>query len=369
MAEPAALITGLAVLTALGRGSRAQLAGVLDGVPAFTPVRRFDVSRRRAGVAATLADAGPLVDELARVVADACRDAGLDRAARAACPLFLAVHGGPGTAALAAGVAARSEARGGVGGGADGKAPRVYTTACVSGSTALIDAAALIGHGTLDRAVVAAGYLVEPDQFALFDAGLALSRDGAVRPFSAGRSGLLLGDGVTAVVLESPAAARRPPVVAVAGWGRAGDAYHPVQPEPAGRGLARAIGAALRRAGIAPGDVGYVNANAAGSVLGDAAEAAALRAALGPAVDAVPVSSTKAVHGHALEGSALLEVAVTALALRHGKLPVNAGYLGPDPACALDLVVDAPRPVGSPYALSVNSAFGGANTAVLVRTP
>jgi len=286
---PAALITGLAVLSALGRGSQAQLAGVLDGVPAFAPVRRFDVSRRRARAAATLTDAGVLADELVRAVVDACRDAGLDGAARATCPLFLAVHGGPRTAALAAGVAAGSR----VGGGAGGKAPRVYTTACVSGSTALIDAAALIGDGVLERAVVAAGYLVEPDQFALFDAGLALSRDDAVRPFSAGRSGLLLGDAVTAVVVESSAVARRPALVAVAGWGRAGDAYHPVQPDPAGRGLARAIGAALRRAGIAPGDVGYVNANAAGSVLGDAAEAAALREAFGPAVDTVPVSSTK----------------------------------------------------------------------------
>jgi 3-oxoacyl-(acyl-carrier-protein) synthase len=79
------------------------------------------------------------------------------------------------------------------------------------------------------------------------------------------------------------------------------------------------------------------------------------------------VSSTKAVHGHGLEASGLLELLITVLSLRAGKLPVNAGYLGPDDSCALDVIVDSPRPVTSPYALSLNSAFGGANTALLVR--
>jgi 3-oxoacyl-(acyl-carrier-protein) synthase len=362
MAErPPALITGVAVLSALGRGPEAQLAGVLSGSPAFGDVRRFDVTRRRVGVAGTLADAGALADELVGAVDTACANAGLGAAARASCRLYLAAHGGPGTAGLAGDVAARAGLA---------AAPRVYTTACVSGSSALIDAATQIGHGTVDRVVVAAGYLVEPEQFALFDASLGLARDGAVRPFSAGRQGLLLGDAVTAVVVESPTAARgREAVARVAGWGRAGDAYHPVQPDPSGRGLARAIGAALAMAGVDATSVGYVNANASGSGLGDPAEAAALHRALGGAAATVPVSSTKSVHGHGLEGSALLELVITALALRRGKLPVNAGFLGPDESCPLDVIVEAPRPVGTPYALCLNSAFGGANTAVLVRTP
>lgn len=355
------LLTGAATLSALGRGGPAQLAGALAGTAAFRPVDRFDVTARRVGLAATLDGVAPLADELVAAVDAACGDAGLNAAQRAACPLFLAVHGGPGTADLAGTVAARAGLRGPV---------RVYTTACVSGGTALIDAAARIATGELDRAVVAAGYLVEPDQFALFDSGLALARDGAVRPFSTGRQGLLLGDAVTAVVIESPSAPpTRDAVVAIAGWGRAGDAYHPCQPDPNGRGLARAAAAALRRAALDPTAVGYVNANANGTSLGDAAEAAALVRLFGPAAGAVPVSSTKSVHGHALEGSALLELLITALALRHGKLPVNAGFLAADPACPLDVITAAPRPVTSPYALSLNCAFGGANTAVLVRVP
>ena len=72
-------------------------------------------------------------------------------------------------------------------------------------------------------------------------------------------------------------------------------------------------------------------------------------------------------HGHALEASGLLELIVTIQALREGKLPVNAGFTTADPACRVDVIADAPRPAGSAYGLTLNSAFGGANTALLVR--
>ncbi|MEV0428790.1 beta-ketoacyl synthase N-terminal-like domain-containing protein [Micromonospora sp. NPDC050495] len=372
-------ITGVHALSALGRGADALLAGVLAGTPAFTPVRRFDTAGRRVTVAATLPDVGTLADELTDAVDHACRAAGLDRAHRAGAALFLATHGGPPSLPVPDGpgngdtgpqvpaLAGHLARRCGLGG-----PTRVYTTACVSASTAVADAATLIGRGDLDRVVVAAGYLVEPDQYALFDAGRALAADGAVRPFSAGRQGLLLGDGVVAVVLEAAraAAARGAPTLAtVAGWGRAGDAYHPCQPDPRGLGLARAVEAALRRAGLPPEAVGYVNANATGTAYSDAAEAAALGRVFGAAAGRLPVSSTKAVHGHALEASGLLELVVTVLALGHGKLPVNAGWLGPDENCPLDVVTHAPRSTSTAHALTLNAAFGGANTALLVSTP
>jgi 3-oxoacyl-[acyl-carrier-protein] synthase II len=357
MTEPPlrAGITGLAAVSALGRGAQAQLAGA----PTFGPVRRFDVSARKVTTAATLADAGTLADELSGVIADACT--GLSPLERATTPLLLGVHGHPeagrSKTMTTAGFATNLAARTGLAGVA-----KVYTCACVSGSTAVADAAAAIRSGRSGRVVVAAGYLVEPDQFALFDAGRALAKDGAARPFSAGRSGLLLGDAVSAVVLEP--VGTREVLAEVAGWGRAGDAYHVVRPDPDGHGMARAVGDALRRAGIGPDELGYVNANASGAD-GDSAEAAALRGVLDG--HRIPVSSTKSVHGHGLEGSGLLELVVTVLAVQAGKLPVNAGHLGADPDCDLDLILDAPRPAASPYALTVNAAFGGANTALLVR--
>jgi 3-oxoacyl-[acyl-carrier-protein] synthase II len=370
------VLSSASAVSPFGYGLDALLAGVLAGRPAFVPVERFDVSRHRVGVAATMPGDPVLRDELVQVVVDACDAAGLSHAQRAGTPLFLAIHGDPelarapredrsrhGADAFAASVAARA--------GLDGVA-RAYTSACVAASTAVADAAATVARLGIERVVVAAGYFVEPDQYALFSAGRALADDGQVRPFSAGRRGLLLGDSASAVVVESAAAAAMrgaTPLARLAGWGRTGDAYHPVQPRPDGSGLARAIAAALARGGVGPADVGYVNAHGSGTAQSDAAEAAALHAVLGEYVAATPVSSTKSLHGQALEASGLLELIITVLATRAGQLPVNASFLGPDDGCALDLVLDAPRRSAPAYALSLNAAFGGANTALLVGAP
>jgi 3-oxoacyl-[acyl-carrier-protein] synthase II len=362
-AREAVVVTGVSALSGCGRGVEALSAAVSSGTPAFVPVTRFDTSRRMTTHAAELPGAPALGDELVAAVEEACREAGLTAGDAARAGLLLAIHSdlriGAITAEVAQGVAERSGLPG---------IERVYTCACVAASTALADAAALISAGARERIVVAAGYLVEPDTFGVFDAGRALARDGRARPFSRYRSGLLLGDAVAAVVLESARAAGRRgaiPLARLAGWGRAGDAYHVCRPIPDGSGLARAIESALGRAGVEPGAVGYVNANATGSPLADTAEANALRTVFG--ADGGPaVSSTKSVHGHALEASALLEFAVTVLALRDGVLPVNGGYLGPAEDCRLDLVLERPRQAEPGYALTVNCAFGGANTALLV---
>jgi 3-oxoacyl-(acyl-carrier-protein) synthase len=368
------VLTGTAVASAYGRGPEALLAGVLSGRPAFAPVRRFDVSARRVGVAAAMAGSPELQSEVTRTVQDACDDAGLPPADRARTPFFLAIHGDP---AIARVPAAERHRR-----GADAFAAAVaescgladagirsYMTACVAASTAIADAAAMISRGRADRVIVGGGYLVDSDQFALFDAGRVLADDGQVRPFSTGRRGLLLGDGVGAVVIESAesAQARRAPVLArLAGWGRTGDAYHPCQPQPDGSGLARAIGAALQRAGIAAEDLGYVNAHGSGTRQSDLAETNALRLALGDAAATVPVSSTKSLHGQVLEASGVLELIVTLLAARRGMLPVNAGFLGSDDACQLNLVLDEAQAATPQYAMSLNAAFGGANTALVI---
>ncbi|MEI8408379.1 MULTISPECIES: beta-ketoacyl synthase N-terminal-like domain-containing protein [unclassified Kribbella] len=364
MSEPRPVsVTGLSILTALGRGPEAQLVGTA----AFSEVQRFDTSNRRVHHAATAADVGTLEEELDLAIATACGQAGVDRSTT---PLLLALHTAPSC---------------------DFGQQRVYTSACVSASTAVADAATLIRAGRADRIVVAAAYLVEPDQYALFDAGRALSDDHTVRPFSLNRRGLLLGDGVAAVVLEAGEG-----LAEIAGWARTGDAYHPCQPSPDGRGLAAAIQAALQKANLSPDDIGYINANATGTTFSDAAEAAAITQVFTPRAApaggsahqsvgshpglrvanphaggsanqrGVAVSSTKGVHGHALEASGLVELVVTVQALREGKLPVNAGFLAADPACDLDLILDAPRQARSPYGMTLNSAFGGANTALVV---
>ena len=382
-----AVLTGAAVLTAYGRGTEALLAGLLSGRPAFAPVQRFDVSARRVRTAATMPDSPDLRTELTRAIREACDEAELSQADRARSPLFLAVHGDPaiarasqtgqpcsiglglrprrlGADAFTAAVADRA--------GLAEQGFRCYMSACVAASTAMADAAAMITRGHADRVIVAGGYLVESDQFALFDAGRALADDGQVRPFSAGRRGLLLGDGVGAVVIESGRSARQrgsSPLARMAGWGRSGDAYHPCQPHPEGHGMARAVTTALARAGIAAADLGYVNAHGSGTGHSDPAETNALRLALGDAVAAVPVSSTKSLHGQALEASGVLELTVTLLAIRKGMLPVNAGFLGTDDGCRLSLVLGEALATTAEFAMSLNAAFGGANTALVIGLP
>lgn len=366
-----AVITGVGVTSVFGRGTGALAEGVFAGVPGFGQVSRFHPGRCRTRVAATVPGAPALAAELAAVIGDACAAAALGPDLAAHCPLLVALHSDP--------VVARSGGRRQVAGDAAALAAarcgmpsprRLYATACVAATSAIADAAAMIAAGRAERVMVAAGYLVDADSFALFDAGRALASDGQVRPFSAGRTGMLLGDAVAAVVLESAGAARGRGVTALAaltGWGRAGDGYHVCDPRPDGAGLARAISAALERAGAAVSDIGYVNANGTGTILSDPAEAAALRRAFGDQAGQVPVSSTKALHGHALEASGLLELIVTIVALRAGRLPVNAGFLARDSECELDLVLEAPRDASPRYALSLNAAFGGANTALLLE--
>lgn len=356
------VVSGLAVRCAAGTGAD-LLARVCAGSAAFDAVSRFDTAGRRTRVAATLPGDPDLADELAAVIDIACADAALHTELRTATPLLLAAHADRDNPELATTVARRTGL----------PVPnRIYTAACVAATSAVADAAAMIAAGRVDRVVVGAGYLVEPGTFALFDAGRALARDGRVRPFSAGRQGILLGDGLAAVVVESARSARSRGVAAVAnlvGWGRTGDAYHVCQPRPDGTGLATAIERALRRGGVQPADVGYVNANGTGTVFSDCAESAALHRAFGDLVAEIPVSSTKSVHGHALEASGLMELALTVLALRAGRLPVNAGFVEPDAACRLDLVLADGTTTDARYALTVNAAFGGANTALLVGAP
>lgn len=367
------LVTGLGVTSAFGRGTAALREGLWDGRAAFAPVRRFDARGYRTEAAATLSGASDLDEELRQVVEQACAQAGLAGPERASTPLLFARHPDPALARLPLATqrtlptsltASRLAAATGLQG-----AVRTYTNACTAASSAVAEAAASIRAGVRDRAVVAAGYLVAEDDFALFSAGRALASDGMLRPFSARRRGLLLGDGVGAVVLESAAAAAARGVHGIArlaGWGLAGDAHHVCQPHPEGLGLARAVEDALTSAGLAPADIGYVNAHGTGTPRNDTAEAAALHRVFGPLTGGTPVSSTKALHGHSLAASGVLELVATVLAVSHGELPVNANHLGPDPSCRLDLVLGGPRRLAARHALSLNAAFGGANTALVV---
>lgn len=249
------------------------------------------------------------------------------------------------------------------------RGPRLaFTNACVASATAVAYGCQLIASGRADIVVCAGAYLVEEENLAKFGSGFALSRDGMVRPFCADRSGLLLGDGAAAVVLESAASARRRGarvLGALTGWGAASDAHHIARPHPEGIGLVTAAQRALRRAGGPRVD--YVNAHGTATKTNDPAETRGLHTLFGTDAPHIPVSSTKSTTGHLLEAAGVVELVITLLALQDGVVPPTAGFTEPDPACDLDYVPNRPRKADIRRALSLNAAFGGANTALLLE--
>jgi nodulation protein E len=151
----------------------------------------------------------------------------------------------------------------------------------------------------------------------------------------------------------------------IVGFGMSADASHITQ--PSAEGAARALAAALRSAGIAPEQVGYINAHGTGTPANDPTETAAIRMTFGPHAERLPVSSTKSMHGHALGAAAALEAAAAILALRDGILPPTANFTEPDPQCDLDVVPNQARSAQPEFALSNSFAFGGLNVVLAFR--
>ncbi|MCZ6523852.1 MAG: beta-ketoacyl-[acyl-carrier-protein] synthase family protein [Alphaproteobacteria bacterium] len=188
------------------------------------------------------------------------------------------------------------------------------------------------------------------------------------RPFSKGRTGMVLGEGAGIYILEEleQARARGAEIyVEMAGLGMSSDAGNIVH--PSADGAARAMRAALDDAGLEGSEVGYVNAHGTGTTANDITETAALHMVFGDHAAHLAVSSTKSMHGHALGAAAALELAATILAVRDGILPPTANYTERDPQCDLDYVPNEAREAVIEAALTNSFAFGGLNAVLAVR--
>ena len=242
------------------------------------------------------------------------------------------------------------------------------STACSSANHALGQALWMIRAGVLDRALAGGGEAPFTwGNLLAWNAMRVVSRD-TCRPFSADRTGMILGEGAAMLLLEeaSAAEARGARVYAkLAGCGMSSDAHHITQPSL--EGPERAMRSALADAGLAIEQVGYVNAHGTGTRANDATETAAIRAVFGGHADRLAVSSTKSMHGHALGAAGALEAAATALAMRRGLLPPTANFNEPDPQCDLDVVPNEARPAELEAALSNSFAFGGLNAVLAFR--
>ena len=241
------------------------------------------------------------------------------------------------------------------------------SSACASGAQAIGIGSQLIRHGLVERAIVGgAEACMTASGMKSWEALRVLSPD-FCRPFSKDRNGMCLGEGAAIFVLESESAAARRGAVAFAeilGYGTSSDAADIVRPDAGG--AARAIRLALDEAGLDPEDIDYVNAHGTGTLANDVTETSALRDVFGGRLSALPVSSTKPVHGHALGAAGAIELVVTLFALRDQVAPPTINWRTPDPKCDLDCVPNEARSVAMRAVMSNSFAFGGINAVLVV---
>jgi 3-oxoacyl-[acyl-carrier-protein] synthase II len=248
-------------------------------------------------------------------------------------------------------------------------------TACAAGTQAIGEAAEVIRRGDADI-MLAGGAEAGLSQLALaaFCVGNAFSTrndppEASSRPFDKDRDGFVGGEGSGMVVLErlDLALARGARIRGeVLGYGASNDAYHLIAPDPEGAGAARAMRAALRRAGVSPTEVEYINAHATGTPLGDVSETKAIKAVFGQRAYAIPVSATKSMIGHLFGAAGAVEGIATLLALRDGMLPPTINLDEPDPECDLDYVPHTARRAPIDVAMSNSFGLGGQDAAIIL---
>ncbi|TAN06717.1 MAG: beta-ketoacyl-[acyl-carrier-protein] synthase family protein [Rhodanobacteraceae bacterium] len=399
------VITGVGAICALGHDARTLWNGMREGQSAIAPLAGFEDQAMRVKVAAQVRDYDPaqyfdakkrpLLDRVSQFALIAAREAvaqsGLtfdpQLATRTACVIGTGVggevahddaskrlyaEGNPRLHPLTvvrimpSAPASHVSIEFGITGPTFG-----ITSACATSNHAFAQALALVRSGMADAALAGGTEAcITLGTLRAWEA-MRILADDTCRPFCRQRRGLVLGEGAGVVVLEEleHARARGAEILAeLAGAGMSADAGDIVMPSPTG--AASAISAALKDAHLNPGEVDYINAHGTATPANDPTETKAIHLALGDAARTVAVSSTKAVHGHALGAAGALEIVAALGALREGVIPPTANFLDPDPECDLDYVPNVARETPVRAVLSNAFAFGGLNAVVaLTRAP
>ncbi|HVM60828.1 MAG TPA: beta-ketoacyl-[acyl-carrier-protein] synthase family protein [Verrucomicrobiae bacterium] len=235
---------------------------------------------------------------------------------------------------------------------------RCVSVACVSGLLAIQTGAELIRRGEADSVIVAGVDLLSHFVVAGFSALKSLDPEGC-RPFDKDRIGLSVGEGAGAILLARGAG------MTVAGWGSSNDANHLTGPSRDGSGLALAMQRALRRAGVAPGDVDYVHAHGTGTLYNDSMEALALRWVFGDRVPAF--SSSKGLFGHTLGAAGVLETVLCVIAANDGLVPGTPRLRVPADDMPATLQIESRHGAKLRTIMKINAGFGGTNAALALR--
>ena len=404
------VVTGLGALTPLGNTAEELWSGLTHGRSGIGPITRFDASGYDTRIAGEIKNFDPLkfVDKkearrldpyLQYAIASATMavgDAGLD-VARVDGERFgvLIGSGIGGITTLLDGEKVRETK------GPDRVSPFVIpmliinmasglvsmkfgakgpnssvVTACATGNHAIGDAFKIIQRGDADVMIAGgAEAIIVPLTIAGFCAMKAMSTrnddpEKASRPFDKARDGFVCGEGAGILVIEAlEHALRRDARIysEIIGYGMTSDAHHMTAPDPEGDGAARAMAKALRDGGLAPSDVGYVNAHGTSTPYNDKFETIAIKRVFGDHAKKLAVSSTKSMTGHLLGAAGGVEAIATTLALHHGVLPPTINYETPDPDCDLDYVPNQARKQDVEVALSNAFGFGGTNATLAFR--
>jgi 3-oxoacyl-[acyl-carrier-protein] synthase II len=384
-------ITGLGAVSPFGAGVKAYWDGISGGVCAIRPITLIDTEGFRCRIGAEVPEGvggsarRSRADRLALAAArEALDDAGIARGERAEAALIVGAVGGgmleaeawywrrargahePMPRALASSFpSAHADVLGsalGLGG------PReTVVTACSSGAVSLALAADLVADGIVPLAIAGGVDALTRICFMGFNA-LKLLDSAPCRPLDRDRRGMSIGEGAAFVVLENAdhARAREARIYAeLTGYGMTSDAFHVTSPHPEGEGMARAMRAALRGAGVTASAVGYANAHGTGTPQNDRIEARALRDVFGEG--RLLVSSTKSMIGHTMAAAGALEAVATVLALVNDLIPPTAQLETPDPEIGFDCVPRAAREAAVELAISNSFGFGGQNVTLLFR--
>ncbi len=250
-------------------------------------------------------------------------------------------------------------------------------SACATGTSSIGEAAEIIRRG--DAEIMIAGGAeapLTPILYAAFSALRAIASSGddpaeASKPFDLRRDGFVIAEGAGALILESLEHAQTrgaTPYAEVVGYGSSNDAFDMAASEESGRGPILAIEMALRKSGIDPAKIGYVNAHGTGTPMNDRVETTALKKIFGDHAYHLAVSSTKSMTGHMMGAAGAVEAAISVLALRHELLPPTMHYQEPDPGCDLDYVPNQAREFRNLEAvLSPSIGLGGHNAALIFQ--
>jgi 3-oxoacyl-[acyl-carrier-protein] synthase II len=239
------------------------------------------------------------------------------------------------------------------------------STACASGTDAIGMGYRNILWGKADMIAAGGADVLNEFAFCGFNNLKALTKT-KTRPFDKNRDGLALGEGSAFLVLEEAGMARKRGARIygrITGYASRGDAHHMTGPDKEGRGLASAIKAALKEAGISRPD--YINAHGTGTIYNDAMETKAIKLAFGKSAYEIPISSIKSMIGHSFGAGGAIEAIACLLAIKNGAMPPTINYQEKDPECDLDYVPNIARKGDIKTTISLSAGFGGQNSALI----